>query len=42
MLEIALAVVALFIVAAVVKQAESHGGEDSFYDSSDGERHLHK
>ena len=42
MLEIALTVVALFIAAVVVKQAKSRGGEDSFYDPSDGERHLHK
>ena len=42
MLEIALAVVALCIAAAVVKQAGSRGGEDSFYDLSDGERHPHK
>ena len=42
MFEIALAIVALFIAAAVVRQAESSGGEDSFYDPSDGERHPHK
>ena len=41
MLEVILAVAALAIVAAIVKQAGPEG-EDSFYDLSDGERHPHK
>lgn len=42
MFEIVLAVVVLFIAAAVVKQAGAREGEDSFYDLSDGERQPHK
>ena len=42
MLEIVLAIAALAIAAAIVKQAGSEGGEDSFYDLSEGERNPHK